>query len=101
MLSTEKQPIHSDKDNNPLTPNTMNLQLIKGSFTPDEALALLTQLVHVKIKFHESKIESSHNEEDIKMREGRIKQLQHDFYEAKKLILSKGGSCELEAEIKL
>ncbi|MFN5183392.1 MAG: hypothetical protein ACK5D5_10270 [Bacteroidota bacterium] len=79
----------------------MNLQLLKGHFSQAEALDILTQLIHVKIKFHENKIEKSHNEEDIKMREGRIKQLQQQFYEAKQLILSGSKNCELEAEIKI
>jgi hypothetical protein len=77
----------------------MKLQLLKGSFSQLEALELLTQLIHVKIKFHESKIEKSHNEEDIKMREKRIKQLQQDFFEVKQLITAKGKSCALFSEI--
>ena len=78
-----------------------NLQLIKGSFSQTEALELLTQLVHVKIKFHENKIEKSHHEEDIKMREKRIKHLQQEFYEMKQVILSKGKTCNIESEIKI
>ncbi|HOZ80309.1 MAG TPA: hypothetical protein PLY34_20100 [Ferruginibacter sp.] len=77
----------------------MNLQLIKGSFKSSEALDLLSQLVNVKIKFHESKIENSQNEEDIKMRENRIKQLQQEFYETKQAILTKDKTCELESGI--
>lgn len=77
----------------------MNLQLIKGSFKSPEAVEILSQLVNVKIKFHESKIENSQNEEDIKMREKRIKQLQQEFYETKQAILSKGTTCELESGI--
>ncbi|MCP1385738.1 hypothetical protein GVN20_18695 [Runella sp. CRIBMP] len=76
----------------------MNIPLLKGNFTQSEALDILTQLVHVKIKFHESKIEKSDNEEDIKMRENRIKNLLQDFYEAKQLIL-KQKQCDLNAEI--
>lgn len=79
----------------------MNVQLIKGSFTPAEAIEILTELMHVKISFHENKIEKSYNEEDIKMREQRIKQLQNDFYEAKKIILSNGNHCELESQISI
>lgn len=78
----------------------MNIQLLKGNFTQSEALDILTQLVHVKIKFHESKIEKSDNEEDIKMRENRIKKILQDFYEAKQLIL-KQKQCDLNAEINI
>lgn len=52
------------------------MQLIKGTFKTQEALQIISQLVDVKIKFHENKISLSQNEEDIKMREGRIKELQ-------------------------
>lgn len=79
----------------------MNLQLVKGNFSQTEALDILNELVHVKIRFHENKINRSHNEEDIKMREKRIKQLQNDLHEARQSIFSKGESCCLEAEIKI
>lgn len=79
----------------------MNLQLIKGNFSSSEALDILTQLVNVKIKFHESKIENSFNEEDIKMRENRIKQLQRELYETKQAIIAKGKTCVLESEINI
>ncbi|RDB06954.1 hypothetical protein [Runella aurantiaca] len=78
----------------------MNIPFLKGNFTQSEALDILTQLVHVKIKFHESKIEKSDNEEDIKMRENRIKNLLQDFYEAKQLII-KQKQCDLNAEINI
>ena len=79
----------------------MQLQLLEGTFTNEEALDIINQMLQVKIKFHENKIEKSHNEEDIKMRERSIKQLQQDFYEARQAILSKGKNCQLEAEIKI
>jgi hypothetical protein len=78
----------------------MNIQLLKGNFSQSEALDILTQLVHIKIKFHESKIEKSDSEEDIKMRENRIKQLLQDFYEAKQLIIRQ-KQCDLNAEINI
>jgi hypothetical protein len=79
----------------------MKLDLVKGSFTQTEAVDLLTRLVHVKIRFHEDKIEKSHNEEDIKMRETRIKELQRDFFEAKKSILANHDSCSMQAMIEI
>ena len=78
----------------------MDIQLLKGNFSQSEALDILMQLIHVKIKFHESKIEKSDNEEDIKMRENRIKQLLQDFYEAKQLIIRQ-KQCDLNAEISI
>jgi hypothetical protein len=59
------------------------MEFIKGHFTKQEAIEILTHVIHVKIRFHENKIHSTSNEEDIKMREKRIKQLQKDLYEAR------------------
>lgn len=61
----------------------MNIPLIQGQFSAKDATDLITQLIHVKIKFHEGKINHASSEEDIKMREQRIKQLQKDLYEAR------------------
>jgi len=77
----------------------MKIQLIEGSFSQQEALELLTQLVHVKIRFHEQKIEHSDLEEDIKMREKRIKQLQQDLYEVRQLLNQKAGRFNINAGI--
>ena len=79
----------------------MNLQLLKGTYTKAEALDIVSQFVQVKIKFHENKIEKSHQEEDVKMREARIKQLQLDFSELKKRLSDIGDDCTLDAEIKI
>ncbi|MEO5999957.1 MAG: hypothetical protein ABIN89_24170 [Chitinophagaceae bacterium] len=67
----------------------MNIQLIQGQFPRQEAIDIITKMVHVKIKFHEDKITGSCNEEDIKMRERRIKSLQKDLYDVRKVIADK------------
>jgi hypothetical protein len=79
----------------------MVLNLIKGSFTAKEAQELITELIHVKIKFHENKIKLADQEEDIKMREKRIKQLQKELYEVKNYIDRKKESISLFGEINL
>lgn len=76
-------------------------QILRGTFSKEEALGLLTKMVDVKIKHHENKIQHSDNEEDIKMRESRIKQLQKDLYEARKAIDHRRDNIELNAEISL
>lgn len=78
-----------------------HFQLVKGSFSKEEALSLITKLVDVKVKFHEDKINQSQNEEDIKMRETRIKQLQMNLYETRKHIEQQKGRIELNSEILL
>ena len=77
----------------------MDIQLIEGQYTNTEALDLLTQLIHVKIKFHENKISSQCTEEDIKSRERRIKQLQKDLFEIRKFITANAESVSLKSFI--
>lgn len=77
----------------------VQLQLIKGSFDKSEALELISQMVHVKIKYHENKIKGSEKEEDIKMREKRIKQLQHEFHELRTQLLSVDQTVNIESGI--
>ena len=77
----------------------MNLKLIQGEFNAKEAIEIITQLIHVKIRYHENKITSNSNEEDIKYRETKIKRLQRDLYEAKDNMLSKNANLHIEAVI--
>lgn len=79
----------------------MNIQLIHGHFSTKEAIDIITEMIHINIKFHESKISVNNNEEDIKMREGRIKQLQKDLYEARKYIEQKEKAINIKAEIEI
>lgn len=79
----------------------MKLQLIDGQYTQTEAIDMITQLVQVKIQFLEKKIEKSHQEEDIKMRETRVKNLQKELNDIREKILSANVSVHLDAEISL
>lgn len=64
------------------------INLLQGSFSTNDALNLIDALLKVKIQYHEQKIVTDANEEDIKMREQRIKQLQDDLQLARNSILS-------------
>lgn len=75
------------------------MQLIQGQFTAQEALDIITQMINVKIKFHENKINNSHAEEDIKMREKRIKQLQQELQESRDYIQKQGKNIALDCEL--
>lgn len=79
----------------------MKIQLIRGSYTRQEALELMLKLMDVKIKFHEGKIQSHHSEEDVKMRESRIKELQHDIDKLKMMMGSNDQNWCLDAEINI
>ena len=79
----------------------MHLPLIQGEFSTNDALELITQMIQIKIKYHESKINNQSNEEDIKNRELKIKRLQNELYELKNFILSKNNNLSIEAIIKI
>jgi hypothetical protein len=79
----------------------MNIQLIDGHFSPRESLDLITRMIHVKISFHEEKIRDAKTEEDVKMRESRIRQLQRDLYEIRNQLQSRTEAVDLTAQIEL
>lgn len=81
--------------------NKMKVQLILGQFNEKDAITILTKMIAVKIKFQEEKIERAHNEEDVKMRENRIKSLQKDLYEARQFIEQHGKTVAMESIITL
>lgn len=79
----------------------MNIQLIQGEFNSSDAMELIGQMVHIKIKYHENKININSNEEDIKSREEKIKRLQKKLFELRNNINSKTNSVKIEAIIKI
>ena len=79
----------------------MKLNLLQGQFEKNDALHLITQFIHAKIRYHEDKIMRSSSEEDIKMRENRIKELQRDLYELRKTLENSNGSLSLSSVIEV
>jgi len=79
----------------------MVIQLIQGQFNQDEAIEIITQMIHIKIKYHENKITRNSNEEDIKNRETKIKRLQKELFEAKESLLSKRRNVSIDAVINI
>ncbi len=77
----------------------MQLQLIKGRFNKTEAFDLVSEMVNIKIRYHEDKIRWAEQEEDIKMRENRIKQLQKELHEFKNQLLSNEQAVNIESGI--
>jgi len=77
----------------------MTIQLIKGEFQVDDAIELITKMVQIKIKYHERKIHSQMNEEDIKSREGKIKNLQRELFEMKEYIKQAGDKIAIISHI--
>ncbi len=77
----------------------MKIHLIQGHFTGKDAISIITKMIEVKIKFQEEKIKSADNEEDIKMRENRIKSLQKELYDSRKTIEALGDNISVQSEI--
>ncbi len=75
----------------------MEMQLIQGHFSAHDSIQLITELVHVKIKYHEGKIGSNSSEEDVKMREKRIKTLQKDLFELRQAIQSNSRPVSIDS----
>jgi regulator of sigma D len=79
----------------------MKISLIKGTFESAELLEIISQMIHVKIKYHENQIKYHDSEENIKMREKRIIELQKDLYEVRNAFLHADKIVHADAEIEL
>lgn len=79
----------------------MNITLIQGAFNAIDAIELIAQMLQIKIKYHEDQIDAHSNEEDIKTREAKIKRLQHDLSELRKMIHSKNNQVSVDAIVKI
>lgn len=79
----------------------MNLSILNGHFNKHDAIALLTQMVHVKIAYHESSITKTSMIEDIKMHEKRIKQLQNELQDVRNEINLLDGNIGLKGLIEI
>ena len=76
----------------------MKAQLITGTFEKSDAIDLVTKMVNAKVKFHEGKIKSTSTEEDVKMRESKIKNLQKELFDIRNYIEHQNEvtiSCEI------
>lgn len=79
----------------------ISIQLIQGTFNSKEVVEIITEMIHVKIKYHENKISKSSNEEDMKYRETKIKNLQKELYKLRNDLDSKNGNVIMNASIKI
>ncbi|NDC31379.1 MAG: hypothetical protein EBZ58_10675 [Bacteroidetes bacterium] len=79
----------------------ISIQLIQGTFNSKEVVEIITEMIHVKIKYHENKISKSSNEEDMKYRETKIKNLQKELYKLRNDLDSKNGNVTMNASIKI
>ena len=77
----------------------MTIQLLEGEFSATYGLELIAKMIEVKIKFHESKISKSQQEEDIKSRENKIKALQNSLYDARIYLNSKNENVKIKSSL--
>jgi len=59
----------------------MKLELLQGQYSSNDIIDIVSKIIQVKINYHEQKISSSDNEEDIEQREKKIKGLQEKLQE--------------------
>lgn len=62
----------------------MHMELIKGVYNSQDAQDILERIIQTKINFLEAKISKNESEEDAKLKEKRIKELQHNWAEMRK-----------------
>lgn len=79
----------------------MNIQLIQGEFSSNDALELITLMIHVKIKYHENRITVNSSEEDVKYRESKIKNLQKELFDFRNNISADTKNIKIDANIKI
>ncbi|WP_026994844.1 hypothetical protein [Flectobacillus major] len=77
----------------------MNIQLIQGDFSSSDALELITQMVQLKIKYHENAITKDDTEETIKYSESKIKRLQQELFELRNSIKANRKKVTVKAII--
>ena len=79
----------------------MHFNLINGTYSQIEALEILSRMVQVKIEFHEDHIIHSTDEDDRKMRQQRIKELESDLFKMRKEIEKSKGRIAISATVKI
>ncbi len=78
---------------------TLQLSLLEGVFSRQEALDLLSQLVEVKIRFHEGQMKNLTEVEDLKMREKRIQALQSELNSLREELVQSGQHVALSSKV--
>lgn len=77
----------------------MNIQLQEEVSNTNVSIGLITQIVNLKIKYHENQIAKTSNEEDIKFRESKIKQLQNDFLQLRNQVTTIRKTVQIDTII--
>ena len=79
----------------------MKFQRINGQFSANETNDVISQLVQVKIKFLENKINSLQHEEDIKSKETKIVSLQNTLSNLRNQINLEKLDVKIKSDIEI
>lgn len=79
----------------------MQVQLIQGHFNKEDAAQILSEMIKVKINFHENKITKESSEEIIKFREKKIRLLQNELSSLNEFFKKSDGNISLNANINI
>lgn len=79
----------------------MNIQLIDGEFSQTDALSIISDMIQVKIKYHEGRIGKHSNEEDVKYIESKIKRLQNNLHELRTHFSNANNKLKINAAINI
>lgn len=79
----------------------MTIPLIQGEFSYNDAMDLITQMIHIKIKYHKNKIAGTENEEEVKSLEAKIIQFQKELFEARNKIKAKKRAIKINSIINI
>ena len=79
----------------------MNIQLIEGRFNSGDALKMITEIIHVNIRFHENKIKEQVTEKEMKTHINQIQELQKKLFEVGDLIKYGESNLYLKSSIEI
>lgn len=77
----------------------MVVHQLQGRFKASEALVLVTQMIHLKIKHHESKLKQDSSVDEVKYQEAQIKSLQKELFELTSRLDGQGNNLKIDAII--
>ena len=79
----------------------MEIQLMQGVFNSNDAIEFITKMIQINLKYYEDNIKNDNNEEDIKIREVKIKNLQKELYQLRQKLNSKKILVKVDAKINI
>lgn len=77
----------------------MDLPLIDGVYPRQDAIDLLTEMVALKIRYHERQLQQGQDVEDTRHREARIRRLQEALHAAREHIQQAGSLVSLNSSV--